>query len=150
MKRLAPAIDAMASYAVLVSLLCWAAFMSVTAWWPAAWWLEVSSVQVHAAKAGQPVTLYVERMIHRDFVATWAASVRSPDGEVICTGSGTSNYRSGANLPADLTLAWWTGGTCTTLPPGRYFLATDWRIHQSGIWPEKTVRADSPMFEVTP
>lgn len=150
MKKIAPAIDALSQYTVLVGLLCWAGFMSVVAWWPASWWLEVASVHVPTQQAGQPVRLHVDRTIRSDFVATWAASVRSMSGQVVCSGSGTSNYRSGANLPPVLTLDWWTSGACKTLPPGRYYLATDWRIHPSGIWPEKAVRADSAPFEVLP
>lgn len=149
MKRIATAIDALASYYVLVGLLCWVAWVTVTDQWPGERWLDVRSVVVMSAKSGHPIHMKVERLVREDFTATWAASVRSASGEVMCSGSETSNYRKGANLPADLTLSWWTGGACSTLPPGRYYLATDWRIHAHGIWPDKVVRADSPLFEVT-
>lgn len=150
MKTIAPAIDALSNYTMLVGLMCWAAFMLAVSFWPASWWFSVDSVQISQAKSGQPIAMEVNRSIRRDFVATWAASVRSVSGQVVCSGSGTSNYRHGANLPPDLTLKWWTGGACDTLPPGRYYLATDWRIHADGVWPEKTVRADSGLFEVKP
>jgi len=150
MKKLAPAIDALASYYVLVGLLCWAGWIAATDFWPASRWLDVQAVLVNNGKAGEPLRMTVERNVRADFTATWAASVRSVSGHVVCSGSATSNYRAGANMPPDLTLAWWTGGACSALPPGRYYLATDWRIHAHSIWPDKVVRADSPMFEVTP
>ena len=150
MKKIAPAIDALSHYTVVLGLLCWAGFALFVSWWPASWWLEVDSVRIDNAKAGEQITMHVEREIHRDFVGTWTASVRNMSGEVVCSGSGISNYRSGANLPPTLTLDWWTAGACKTLQPGRYYLATDWRIHPSGVWDEKTVSADSGPFEVLP
>jgi hypothetical protein len=150
MKQFNPAFQALTSSSVLVALICWALWAVGTDLWPSSRWLEVDSVVVVSGKAGEPLAMEVDREVKDDFTATWSASVRSIDGHVVCSGSATSNYRHGANLPPDTTLAWWTNGGCNSLPAGRYYLATDWRIHAHSIWPEKVVSIDSPMFEVTP
>ena len=54
--------------------------MGVTHGVPASWWLEVASVHIPDASAGQPVRMAVQRTIRRDFVAEWSASVRTDDG----------------------------------------------------------------------
>lgn len=149
MKQLTPAFHALTSSSVMVALICWAAWAAVTDLWPASRWLEVNSVVVLNGKAWEPLAMEVHRDVKDDFTATWTASVRSIDGHVVCSGSATSNYRQGANLPPDTTLSWWTNGGCNSLPSGRYYLATDWRIHAHSIWPEKVVSIDSPMFEVS-
>lgn len=150
MKQITPAINALGSYPVLVALLCWAAWAIATDLWPASRWLDVRSVVVANGKSGEPLLMRVDREVKDNFTASWASSVRDVDGHIVCTGAATSNYRAGANLPPALTLAWWTDGGCDVLPPGRYYLATDWRIHSHSIWPDKVVSIDSPMFEVYP
>jgi hypothetical protein len=146
-------IDSATRGGLLIGLVCWAAFMSFTHWAPASWWLDVQRVHVPTAKAGQPIRMEVSRAIKRDIVATWTVSIRTADANarVVCdTSRKNSNYRVGANLPDPLTLHWWTSGACDTLPPGRYWIATDWDIQPSGIWPGKRVSADSKPFEVLP
>jgi hypothetical protein len=141
-----------AGNAFIVGLVCWALFMTATHKWPASEWMDVRSVEVLPARAGEPVRMVVDREIKQSFVASWVVSVRKHNNgmELVCVGSGTSNYRQGADLPGVLTLGWWTSGACETLPPGRYFVATDWTIHPGGIFPAKTIRADSKPFEVAP
>lgn len=150
MKNLKRLIDSGLSNTLIVGLICWAAFVTAMAKWPSSSWLDVSYVEVIDAKAGEPIRMNVVRSINRDFVAYWVASVRKTgdSSELVCVGHGTSNYRTGADLPKNLTLSWWTGGQCSTLEPGRYVLSTDWRIFASGIWPEKSVKFDSEPFEV--
>jgi hypothetical protein len=145
-------IDSTTRGGLLLGLFCWAAFMAVTHWAPASWWLDVDRVHVPTAKAGEQISMEVSRTINRDFVATWAVSVRTDDAEaqVVCSASAKSNYRGGANLPRGLTLDWWTNGACKTLPAGRYWIATDWDIQPAGIWPGKRVSADSNKFWVLP
>ena len=145
-------VDSATRSGLLIGLVCWVLFMGVTHGVPASWWLEVASVHIPDASAGQPVRMAVQRTIRRDFVAEWSASVRTDDGaaQVVCVGSGKSNYRQGANLPANLTLDWWTDGACKTLRPGRYWVATDWDIRPAGIWPAKRVSSSSNRFEVRP
>lgn len=145
-------IDSATRGGLLLGLVFWVGFMGVTHWAPASWWLDVRRVHVPTAKAGEQVTMEVSRIIKRDFVATWTVSIRTDDvdAQVVCSASAKSNYRDGANLPKGLTLDWWTNGGCKTLPAGRYWIATDWDIHASGIWPEKMVSADSNRFEVLP
>jgi len=142
--------DSIGRGGLLLGLCCWVAFISFTSWAPASWWLEVQRIHIPTAQAGEPVEMQVSRTIKRDFVATWTVSIRTADldSELICVGSGKSNYREGANLPKSLTLAWWTGGACHTLPAGQYWLATDWDIQPNGIWPGKRVSMDSNRFTV--
>lgn len=133
----------------IVGLIAWAAFVSITDYWPASRWLEVRSIQIDNATAGEEVTMTVDRQIHSDFIGEWVVSVRNLDDGVVCTATGVSNYRKGAKSPTPLTLDWWTNGECAILPAGKYFVATDWMIRPHGICPEKTIRQDSNVFEVT-
>lgn len=134
---------------LIIGLVAWAAFVSVTDYWPASRWLEVRSVQIDNAAEGEEVTMTVDRQIHSDFIGEWVVSVRNVDYGVVCTATGVSSYRKGAKFPNPLTLDWWTNGECSDLPAGKYFVATDWLIRAHGIWPEKTFRQDSNVFEIS-
>jgi hypothetical protein len=151
MEKVKSAINGTLTNTIVVGLLCWVGFMTITFNWPASFWMEVRAIELVQAKAGHPVIMMVDRTIKRDFVASWVVSVRRAENgmDLVCVGSGTSNYRSGAEVPKSLTLGWWTGGGCNTLEPGRYFVATDWRIHPQGIFPAKSIKFDSGPFEVT-
>jgi hypothetical protein len=122
--------------------------------WPASWWLEVRSVSAGTARAGEAIPMIVERTIHRPFVGTWVVSVRRWNGSgwvSHCSATGTTQYRSGAELPSALTLSWWTAGACPTLPEGRYVVGTVWWIDPFvSFLPRKNVQIESNIFEVTP
>lgn len=139
---------------LFIASLCFLALISVAFFWPASWWLRVDLVQAGPAKVAQQVPMIVERTISRPFFAEWTATVRrfTPGGwSWHCGGQGQSVYREGSELPDELTLEWWTGGGCKTLPEGRYVVETSWIIEPTvGFLPPKRVYATSNIFEVTP
>lgn len=121
--------------------------------WPAGWWFEVRSVRVFDSVSGGPVLMAVDRTIHRDFRGAWVASIRKLErGRWVsyCTASGTTNYSTDSDLPDPLMLRWWTYPDCHPLPPGKYAMRTSWIIQGAGPLPDKSVQADSNIFQVMP
>lgn len=121
--------------------------------WPASYWMEVRDVEIRSAPFGQPLPMVVDREIKRPFLGSWHVTIRQWDGLgwlTWCNADGRSNYRADARFPRDLALQWWTDGQCHPLQAGRYRVTTTWTIHSSGFLPDKTVTADSNIFEVTP
>lgn len=144
--------EMMLGRAMFLAGLLWLSALAVTHFWPASWWLEVHSVRVADSKAGQPVVMYVQRDIHRDFSGTWGVSVRQMlEGKthVACAASAVSDYQQGSDLPEIVTLGWWTNGRCETLPVGVYVVQTTWQIHGNGLLPAKTVQSTSNPFKVS-
>ena len=138
---------------VLVICLVWLTYLAVTRLWPTSFWLEVPSIRVMNAKAGEDVRMFVDRRINRDFTAHWTAVIRLDNGSdstVVCAANAVSNYRQGSALPPLVTLSWWTNGRCTTLPPGVYSITTIWELNGGTFLPDKEVEAVSNLFEVTP
>ena len=139
---------------VFVLALVWLTLLLVVHFWPASYWFEVRSVNAGPAKAGERVPMIVDREVSRPFLGTWTVTIRKWDGAgpvVYCTASGTSQYRSGADLPKDLTLNWWTDGKCPALTAGKYVIGTAWRIDPMlPFLPAKHAQAESNIFEVTP
>ena len=129
-------------------------FMGLPHVWPASFWLEVRGVSAGPARAGEPVPMVVDRTINRPFLGVWTVTVRKWQGNgwvVYCAATGKNQYRSGAELPADLTLAWWTAGACPALTEGRYVVGTVWQIDPLlPLLPPKHVQRESNIFEVTP
>lgn len=120
---------------------------------PASTWLEVKDVRVFDSKVGQPVLMAVARKINFDFNGTWVAGIRrlEPDGwSLYCPAAGSTPYRTDSALPSPLTLKWWTYPSCDPLPPGKYQMRTTWTIKGDGLLPDKTVTADSNIFEILP
>ena len=119
--------------------------------WPPSFWLDIHSVVVSSVKVGNPVTMVVEREIKRPFRGAWNVTVRQWDGSgwvTYCNANGASNYRPDARFPKDLSLQWWTDGQCHPVPQGRYKITTTWIIRDIQWMPDKTVTADSNIFEV--
>jgi len=119
--------------------------------WPPSYWFEVLSVLVSSVKQGDPVTMVVEREVKRPFRGAWGVTMRQWDGAgwvTYCNASGSSNYRPDARFPKDLSLQWWTDGQCHPVPQGRYKITTTWIIRDIQWMPDKTVTADSNIFEV--
>jgi hypothetical protein len=115
-------------------------------------WLVVSRVLVADATQGQPVKLFVDREIKKDFTGTWSVNVRRVTAdalEIACTASGGGLYRKQATLPTPLTLDWWTFPVRCDLPPGQYVLDTVWRI-QAASDRVKLVTASSRIFTIHP
>jgi hypothetical protein len=132
--------------------LLWLSALAVVHLWPASYWLEVHSVRVADSDLGQPIVMYVERDIHRDFTGTWGVSVRqmlNGKTHVACAASAVADYQVGSDLPEVITLGWWTNGRCETLPVGVYVVQTVWQVHGAGLLPAKTVHSTSNPFKVS-
>jgi len=130
----------------------WLSALTVSQAWPSSWWMDVQSVRVADGRVGQPVIMYVQREIKRDFTATWGVSVRQlSEGKtfIACAQSAVADYRRGTDLPEVVTLGWWSNGRCETLPAGVYVLQTTWQIHGTGLLPAKTVHSTSNPFKVS-
>lgn len=139
------------SFIVAGLLLCLTA--AVIQLWPSSFWFEVVSVRVFDAKVGESILMAVDRRINRDFSGSWIASVRRLDGGgwvSYCTATGRTNYAVDSRLPEPLTLRWWTHPECNPLPAGKYQMRTTWVIHGPNLLPDKTVQADSNIFQVNP
>lgn len=116
-------------------------------------YLEVRSVWAGNITQGEPLILSVDRTIHRPFVGTFRAEVRTFPGQTfVCGGSGDIAYTPASTLPDPLTLAWWTyDDKCTgaLLPPADLILTTTWTIHSpaAGV-PDQTLTVESNPFTV--
>lgn len=127
--------------------------VAVIYFWPATYWLDVGSVRVFDAQAGKPVIMAVDRTIKRDFRGEWIASIRTmQNGKwvIFCNARGASNYAVDSAFPEPLTLKWWTYPDCNPLPAGKYMMRTAWVIKGDSFLPDKTLSADSNIFEVSP
>lgn len=119
--------------------------------WPSTFWFNVNSVSVASAPAGTPLHMTVDREIKRPFRVSWQTTIRQWDGSgwvTWCNARGASNYRPESKYPKDLNLQWWTDGQCHPVPQGRYKITTTWVIRDIRWMPDKTVTADSNVFEV--
>lgn len=119
--------------------------------WPTSWWLQVNTFTIPTAKAGQPIEVLLDRRIKRPFFAEWSVVVQRWQGNgwvIKCEAHGSNNYRVDAVLPTPVTLDWWTGSACPTLPAGRYFVDTNWIIRGGIILPDKIVTLASNVFEI--
>ena len=138
---------------VLVICLVWLTYLAVTRLWPASFWIEVPSIRVMNARAGEDVRMFVDRRVNRNFTAHWAAVIRLDNGSdstAVCAADAVSNYRKDATLPPLVTLKWWTNGRCDDLVPGVYSVTTVWEIDGGPFLPNKSIEAGSNLFEVTP
>lgn len=122
---------------------------------PASFWFEVRRVEVlHQTTPDGFNILAVDREIHRPFVGTWHATVRSlPGNTVVCQGSGGTTYRPGSDLPEPLSLAWWIDDQrCRPgdrLKRGEYYLSTAWTVQNPwGFLPDRQITVDSNVFSV--
>lgn len=119
---------------------------------PAQWWLDVRSVVVANAKAGEQPTMNVDRSIYQRFPGTYTVDVekRMPSGRysVVCSVRNSTNYRPDAELPDPLLLDWWTWPAICKLGPGRHRVETTWRI-EAPLFPDKVLTVMSNTFEVT-
>jgi len=139
------------SWPAFVGGALWLLYFTVSSFWPSSWWFDVRSVRVADAFVGEQVVMYVDREIKREFSGRWSAAVRDVGTgtyAVVCAAGDESVYRMGAELPANLTLGWWTNGRCETLPEGEYVVDTVWRIDTGFFVGDKTIRATSNIFKV--
>jgi hypothetical protein len=152
MKALAKTLQ---STALFVLMALWLLAYVTAHLWPTSSWMDVSRVSAGPARAVEPVPMNVAREIHRPFLGVWVVTVRkwsdSQGWVTYCAATGASQYREGAELPAKLTLDWWTGRSCPALTAGRYVVSTTWTITPAfSILPEKQLSVDSNIFEVLP
>lgn len=144
-------VDLMLGRIAFFAGLAWLTALAAMHFWPASWWLEISSVRVADGIEGRPVLMHVERTINRDFTGTWGVTVRELQDTgtyVACAASAVSDYRIGSDLPEVVTLGWWTNGRCETLPAGTYIVQTTWQVHGAGILPAKTLQVTSNPFVI--
>lgn len=119
---------------------------------PAENWMDVKSVVVHPTFEGSAPLLTVVRVIKKNFIGEWSATVRrfTPGGvEVVCAATGAAEYKVESVFPKDLNLDWWTFPVKCSLPVGTYRLDMVWTIKPDG-YPEKHLIRDSNVFEVRP
>lgn len=121
---------------------------------PSSNWMEIRVLHVDDSKLGVSPRIRVDRVISKDFTATWSASLQYRAFETFypmgasCNASNVSNYTIGSRYPKDIDLFWWLEGAACDLPPGEYRLLTTWTITtDKGII--KVVKAFSNVFSVT-
>ena len=120
---------------------------------PASYWFEVRSVFVYDAVEGEPITMKVDRIVHREFFGEGTVIVRviTPDGNTqVCGGLGRTPYKVNSKLPDPLPLKWWSYDGCETLQAGQYQMTTTWRweLWFFGLSFLKEINFDSPPFKV--
>jgi hypothetical protein len=141
------------AFSFIVAGLLLLAGAAIVQCWPASFWLEVRAVRVFDSHAGHDVVMAVDRIIKRDFRGEWVASIRRLEqGKWVsfCTAMGVTNYGSDSELPDPLTLQWWTYPDCHPLPVGKYQMRTSWVVLGEAFLPDKSVHADSNIFEIKP
>jgi hypothetical protein len=116
---------------------------------PASYWFEVESVHIVDADEGDSRIIVVERLIKRDFDATWHAEVErwNRGGFTLiqsCTANGRNSYSTDNALPNPVTLDWWLFPVQCELPPGQYRLDTTWTLSTG-----QKVRAVSNTFKIS-
>ena len=118
---------------------------------PTSYWYEIKKINIQDSKVGQPINMVINRSINRDFIGTRAVIVRRMSegaGDIVCVDSSLKNYQVGEKLPANLTLGWWSNGTCTTFDEGAYMVTTIVHISVPNILQPKTVVHESNIFRV--
>jgi hypothetical protein len=108
------------------------------------------------ARVGEVPAVAFTRTIKRNFVASYAGTVRRVDGREIVFdfGSGVFEYEAGARLPANADLCWWTvrEPACRELEVGTYYLNTCWTIYWPllNLVPPRQVCRRSEPFTIRP
>lgn len=120
---------------------------------PSTFWIEVRSIRVFDAQAGEPVLMAVDRTIKRPFSGKWVVSVRrlmtSGRQSLYCTASGETDYQVDSEYPEPLTLRWWTFPNCDPLPPGTYVINTTWTVEGDGFLLNRRITKSSNIFQIT-
>lgn len=129
-----------------------AGYWTSTFWPPVERWYELHSLWVDDAKVGQPITMHVNRVIHRPFFGKFGVVVRqnTPKGwMVVCNGAGGGDYRPDAVLPSPLTLGWWSNRECPVASePGEYAVTTT-IVMVSPLGFRRVLKHESNVFTVT-
>ena len=131
-----------------------AGLLAALQFWPASYWLEVSTVQINSGHDSLDLDMLVDRKIKRSFNGATAIAIREWQGAwvVVCSGQsgGGGDFLAGARMPKRLTLGMWTAGQCLPLRPGQYTVSKTWTIQSLGLMPDKTVTQTSNAFNVWP
>lgn len=121
-------------------------------------YMTVRDVSVGNSVVGQIIPMDVDRTIHRNFLGTYNAEVRTfPSRAVVCVASDTVSYDPGAGPLSYIDLDWWANdGECGVdtfliYGPGDYILTTSWMVDRSekGLPPVRIGPVDSNPFTVT-
>lgn len=141
--------------AIPLALSCIGLLTVTTELVPSSNWLEIErrgGVIVSDASVGDPITLQVERHIHRSFLATWLAEVERKEQSgysAFCSSTGANEYAPDNELPLELDLDWWTYPVQCELPPGTYRVTTVWTL-DTGFFGFKRVKSISNDFQILP
>lgn len=96
-------------------------------------------VAMRAERDGQTARLWVDRIIHRPIHMRYTVRVMASDPqgwhEVCMAQGGPILYEPGNVLRQPVSLEWWTGGQCATLPSGRARIVTTWAPTPPGLQP---------------
>lgn len=100
-------------------------------------YFEVSSIR--AERQGDGARLWVDRTIHLPVHMSYTVRVmeRTAQGwrEYCEAQNGPFLYQPDAVLDQPVSLSWWTGGKCDTLPEGRARIVTTWAPTIKGVEP---------------
>lgn len=137
---------------ILASLPLWITLYRETL--PGSHWLDVSDIQIDDAPTGTEHLMQVQREIKRNFLGKWTAEITNASTNILvlnCKGTGENLYRTTDILPRNVKLfRWWFNRPeVCHLPPGRYFVDTEWIIIAPNFT-QKTVRKRSNIFTVLP
>ena len=126
-------------------------FNACAYFFPASYWYEIKKINIQDSKTGQSISMVINREINRDFIGTRSVIVRRMSegtGDIVCADSSLKNYQVGEKLPANLTLGWWSNGTCVTLDEGAYMVTTIVNISVPSVLQPKTVVYESNVFRI--
>jgi len=142
------------SQLMFITMLLWLVLWGSAQLWPASYWLDVATVQVLNARAGEPVPMLVDRSIKRGFHGEWTVTLKRKVGDGFVNMPSVTRrtqYEVGARLPDPVDLEWWTDDVYKSLPAGTYHMTTTWTVLSPlGVLADKRIRVDSNIFEVTP
>ena len=101
--------------ATLLGILIIAVPLLVIYLWPMSWWFDVRTVHVNDAKAGEQITMLVDREVKRPFLGMYYVTIHKwgtngPSAHCRMQG-GPWEYQKGAAYPVPLTPLWSTEGS---------------------------------------
>lgn len=79
-------------------------------------WIDLRSVEVTNPSVDlESVIIDVDRTVLRDFRGTYTVTIRTDEGQYVCSGKPSTSigYNTNERLPEPVTLTWWIGGKRT-------------------------------------
>lgn len=113
-------------------------------------WFVVSEIQVNDTEVDQEPIVRYDRWIKQDFRGTWSVELNEvrPDGyQIVCSGSGGSNYKPTDVKPAAFPLSRFIGKKCPLEIGKSYSIDAIWTLRPVGIPPMEIGRT-SNVFRV--